>query len=87
MAKSIACPHPGCGGQMIVRPGTETARMLHCGKCGELYYRIGGITCIGCCFPENTEAADRLLEAPDGQRPKPEIVARIQNLRGKLGLN
>jgi hypothetical protein len=71
---------------MVVRKGGETAWMLHCGKCGEYYYRIGNVTCVRCCWPKDAGAADRLLKAPAGQRLNPEVAAKIQNLRGKLGL-
>ena len=91
MAKSVPCHHrlPDktlCPGRMVVRKGSETALMLHCRKCGEYYYRIGNVTCVLCCWPKDTAAADRLLAAPAGQHLKPEIAAKIQNLRRNLGL-
>lgn len=83
---SIACPHPGCGGRMVVQAGSETTRMLVCSTCGEYYYRVGWVSCIGCHAPRNRKAADRLLEAPDGQQLRPDVVAKISEYRAMLGL-
>lgn len=86
MTLCIPCPHPGCSGVMVAAHGSETAFMLKCTTCTEYYYKVGNVICINCHFPRDTDVADAVLNAPQGQPLKHEMVEKLNQLRVNLGL-
>lgn len=77
----------GCGGEIVVRKGSETSSQLECSKCGDYLYYVGGIACVSSTegvIPSIGRAAWVLLCGDPVLRP--EVLEKINAWRRHLSL-
>jgi hypothetical protein len=68
----------------VEKPGSETPLWIRCPACGEYYYKVGQITCLGTYMKGSPSEADREAmnaELAGADNLLPGVIERIKDMQ------